>query len=88
MQLLAQKLYKLTGKNKYIFWSVSSMVFPYDCVQPDDTILSLGEKMLKKAIDSNKNQIGAEEFELYINLLIKQNKFNDALHSLNELMAR
>ena len=88
MQLLAQKLYKLTGKNKYIFWSVSSMVFPYDCVKPDDTILSLGEKMLKKAIDSNKNQIGAEEFELFINLLIKQNKFNDALHSLTELMAR
>ena len=45
MQRLAQQLYKLTGRPKYVFWSVNSMVQQEDLPM---AMLTVAERMIEK----------------------------------------
>lgn len=87
MQQLAQKLYKLTAKRKYIFWAVSSMLHQSDL---PTTMIELSEKMLLKAlserssITSITDEPGAEEILLLVDVYERRAK----LTSINTNDAR
>ena len=98
MQLLAQKLYKSDGDRKYVFWTVSSMLQQNDL---PSMMLAVAEKMIHKlfyesastkSADTNNSamlaQPGAEEIELYVEVLLRQGKFTEALQALKQLHAR
>eukprot|EP00605_Chrysophyceae_sp_TOSAG23-4_P002785 GSChrysophyteH1.ASY1.ANO1.3069.1 assembled CDS len=93
MQLLAQKLYKKLGDKKYVFWTVASMLIQADL---PPMMLAVAEKMLHKifyeatvaAKAAVENQPGAEELELYLQVLQKQGKFKQSLDILKELQSR
>ena len=89
MQLLAQRMYKITSKSKYIFWSVASMLLSFQRSNtPDSTLLMLGERMLLKIIGNTIDQPGGEELLMLIEILEKQQKFSEALERLEEMTAR
>jgi hypothetical protein len=48
MQLLSQRLYKLTGKSMYVFWCVSSMQLQNDL---PPAMLTVAERMVEKAFN-------------------------------------
>jgi hypothetical protein len=48
MQLLSQRLYKLTGKSMYVFWCVSSMQLQTDL---PPAMLTVAERMVEKAFN-------------------------------------
>jgi tetratricopeptide (TPR) repeat protein len=84
MQLLAQKLYKATSNKMFVFWSVSSML------QQDDlplAMLTVAERMLQKVF-VDIIHVGAEELEIYIELLLKQGKTKEALAQFEDLSVR
>lgn len=97
MQFVAQKLYKITNKSSYVYWIVSSLLQQDDL---PDTMLIVGEKMLKKILlpnstssssssSSTKTIIpGAEELELFIEIFIRQRKYQEALIIFDELSTR
>ena len=88
MQLTAQKLYKKVGSHKYVFWTVSSML-----QQGSDLpamMLTVAEKMLQKVIFDEQASVqpGAEEVELYVEVLCRQKKVQEAHDGLCSLLAR
>ena len=89
MQLLAQRMYKITADARFVFWSVTSMQISFlRAATPDSTLLMLGERMIEKIIGATTEQLGGEEFLMYIEILVKQEKFSEALGRLDELTAR
>lgn len=84
MQLLAQKLYKATNNKMFVFWSVSSML------QQDDlplAMLTVAERMIQKVFVDIPH-VGAEELEIYVELLLKQGKTKEALGEYENLSKR
>lgn len=82
-QAIAMKLFKSTSKARYIFWAVTSILQQSDITS---SILSLGEKMIKKVL-STTNPPGAEELQLYMETIQRQDRAEDALHELKILVA-
>jgi tetratricopeptide (TPR) repeat protein len=84
MQLIAQKLYKMKNKPSFVFWSVCSMLLQKDLPLQ---MLTVAERMIEKVLnDSYKGiQPGAEELELYIHLICKQQRYSDALTTFDKL---
>ena len=80
MQLLAQRMYKITADARFVFWSVTSMQISFlRAATPDSTLLMLGERMIEKIIGATTEQLGGEELLMYIEILVKQEKFSEAL---------
>ena len=85
MQLTAQRLYKLTSQRCFVFWSVASMLLQDGLPR---TMLTVAERMLTKVLDEAAVQPGAEELELLVDVLCRQDRFADALARLDALAAR
>ena len=86
MQFLSQKLFKSTTKPLFLFWSVCSMLQQND-LPPQ--MLVVGEKTIAKIFDGSPDmQPGAEELELYVHIISKQNRYSDALKALDDLSSR
>ena len=88
MQRIAQQLYKLTGLPMYVFWVVNSMLQQQDL---PPAILTVAERMIEKILFDGVGcsySPGAEELELYVNLLLKRRKVKEALDKLDILSAR
>jgi hypothetical protein len=85
MQLLAQKMYKQTNTRQYLFWSVCAMLLQQNDLLPQ--MLVVAEKMLSKALFDGAGQVqpGAEELELYVWLLKRANKHEQALTDIEQL---
>lgn len=84
MQLIAQKLYKMKNRPSFVFWSVCSMLLQKDLpIQ----MLTVAERMIEKVLNDNykDTQPGAEELELYIHLISKQERYSDALATFDRL---
>ena len=88
MQRMAQQLYKLKGTPMYVFWVVNSMLQQEDL---PPAILTVAERMIEKVLFEGVGSAcvpGAEELELYVNLLLKRNKVEEALSKFDILTAR
>ena len=88
MQRMAQQLYKLKGTPMYVFWVVNSMLQQEDL---PPAILTVAERMIEKVLFEGVGSAcapGAEELELYVNLLLKRNKVEEALSKFDILSAR
>ena len=95
MQALAQSLYRAADNAQYLFWAVTSMLLQENM---PPMVLKLTEKMIHKVIyeteiDSSRRhgkhmQPGAEELHLYVDILCRQGKWEDALTALDELRSR
>jgi len=87
MQLIAQKLYKIKGDPRFLFWSVSSMLLQNDL---PSQMLTVAERMIEKVFNENYKDVqpGAEEFELYIHLICKQGRFADGLTVFDRLSSQ
>ncbi len=97
MQNTAQKLYKITNDSKFQFWSVASML---QQTELPPMMLTIAEKTVAKlffppsgdpaavANDASVVQPGAEEIELYLEILLRQNKIDQALSALDTLYGR
>lgn len=87
MQLTAQKLYKALNNTSFLFWSVTSQI-----LQPDlpPAMYTVAERMLQKVLYDPKNasQPGAEEVELYVEVLKRQSKLAEAVSALTDLSGR
>ena len=102
MQLLAQKLYKAEGHSKYLFWTVGSMLQQADLPPMMLTVAEkmlqklfyaaaapkADAKTTAAALAATTTQPGAEELELYLEVLKKQGKIAEALAAVKELYAR
>jgi hypothetical protein len=93
MQLHAQKIYKQTGSTRYVFWTVASMLSQLDGSSSaiGSTVLPLAERMLKKALEGSaeeKLKLGAQELELFVDILAQQGKIDEAIESLSSLQDR
>ena len=88
MQLTAQKLYKKIGTRKYVFWTVGSML--QQGAELPAMMLTVAEKMLQKVIFSEQSSVqpGAEEVELYVEVLRRQKKIEEAYDGLRSLLER
>jgi hypothetical protein len=87
MQVIAMKLYKNTLKPIYVFWAVFSMLQQKDLPQQ---MMVVAERMIKKIFFETNPilQPGAEELELYISLMLRQNRVDEALATLDLLRSR
>ena len=90
MQLLGQRLYKQTSNCRYVFWTVASMLLQLSstALASDATLLSLAERMVKKSLENSVERLGAQELELFIDILVRQSKVVEAIESLEALQAR
>jgi hypothetical protein len=90
MQLLGQRLYKQTSNCRYVFWTVASMLLQLSstALASDATLLSLAERMVKKSLENSIERLGAQELELFIDILVRQSKVVEAIESLEALQAR
>ncbi|KAE8748112.1 hypothetical protein FOCC_FOCC005115 [Frankliniella occidentalis] len=80
-QQTALRLYKVKPKNPYYFWAVMSVVM--QAYHSDEKIarmvtLPLAERMVQKFIDEGKIE-AEQEVQLYLLILEKQGKFQEAL---------
>jgi hypothetical protein len=87
MQLTAQKAYKVTNRGMFLFWSVTSSLLQSEL---PPAMLLVAEKVLEKVFESkntsdvtNAAEAGAEELELYINVLCRLKKFERAVSVLD-----
>lgn len=97
MQTLSQKLFKITALPQYVYWTVCSMMQQLNVPNSNANsgmVLTLAERMLTKVIrpDNKENgstiqQPGDEEFQLYIETLVRQKKFSEALDAFDSLLA-
>ncbi|XP_046462363.1 N-alpha-acetyltransferase 25, NatB auxiliary subunit-like [Daphnia pulex] len=92
-QLTAMALFKVKPKNPYYFWAVMSILM--QAYVNDDTVcltitLPLAERMIKKFVEEKKIEAEAE-VQLYLMVLEKQKKYQEALQvlqgSLSEKLA-
>lgn len=88
MQLLAQKMFKLTNESKFVFWTITSMLLQSDLPK---AMLTVGQKMIEKVLQSKSIMLGAEELEIYTLVIRKQeldgsenSKVNEALEAVNK----
>ncbi len=90
MQLLAQKMYKITTNRRFVYWSVASMLFSMQAPNSkNDTMqMMLGERMIQKVVSETSDQLGAEELRMYIDIMLKQGKYSEALNCLEDLAGR
>ncbi|EFX68033.1 hypothetical protein DAPPUDRAFT_203413 [Daphnia pulex] len=93
-QLTAMALFKVKPKNPYYFWAVMSILMQA-YVNDDTTVcltitLPLAERMIKKFVEEKKIEAEAE-VQLYLMVLEKQKKYQEALQvlqgSLSEKLA-
>lgn len=86
MQLLAQKIYKFTGQQCYVYWIVTSMLLQNDLIP---AMLVVAEKMLMKVFDDSCSYIpGTEEILLFVEVMCRQHKFREALKIVDSLLTR
>ncbi|GBB94039.1 hypothetical protein RclHR1_02280012 [Rhizophagus clarus] len=80
------KLHKTFKVNKYLFWSIMSLVLQAEnAPESQSTIfISLAERMMIKAVSEERMKT-TEEVHLYMIILLKQNKFKEALEVLENL---
>ncbi|PKC15902.1 TPR-like protein [Rhizophagus irregularis] len=80
------KLHKSFKVNKYLFWSIMSLVLQAEnAPESQSTIfISLAERMMVKAVNEGRMRT-TEEVHLYMIILLKQNKTKEALEVLESL---
>lgn len=90
MQVLGQKLLKVSGNNKYICWIVSSILLQDDPTNKmNSMMLNLAEKMMKKFLEEveKKNLLpGGEELHIYIIILLKLKKYSECIEEIKKLI--
>lgn len=87
MQLTAQRLYKQTNRKMYIFWSVVGTLMQSGL---PSAMLVVAERMLHKVFFETHPEIqpGAEEIELYVEVLKRQDKIEEAVIAVDALLGR
>lgn len=81
-QQTAMKMYKLVPEERFLLWAICSIQLQVSCGNGGERLLSLGEALLKKRIDSH----GLHELEalrVYLSVLEQQGKFAIALDVLD-----
>ncbi|KAJ4459204.1 putative N-alpha-acetyltransferase 25; NatB auxiliary subunit [Paratrimastix pyriformis] len=82
-QQLAMTLLKHHKKDKYLLWAVASMNEQVTTTGPNPT-LRLAEMMLSRRLGEADFSAHPSAFQLYISLLVKQEKFAEAHAALKE----
>lgn len=80
-QQQAMKLYNTLKQQKYLLWSAISLLlqFEYDkTLKSDNKMLQLSEMLLKRTFPYEL-PMNTEDLLVYVRILMKQEKYNDAL---------
>jgi hypothetical protein len=87
MQQVAQRAYKQTDNSKFIFWTASCIVLQKDLPKQ---MLAVAEKLLLKVFNDIRpeNPPGSEELLLLITILMKEDKLEDSVPFIQQLLAR
>ncbi|KAL3649170.1 N-alpha-acetyltransferase 25, NatB auxiliary subunit [Castilleja foliolosa] len=81
-QQVAIKMYKVTGEERFLLWSVCSIQLQVCCGNGGEKLLQLAEGLLKKH-NTSHGLLEPEALSVYVSLLEQQCKYGDALEILS-----